>query len=68
VREGADQRTAVQSSAGNPPPNDCSGSYTYDFNVRIASGIDPALVFGATVDAQVLGRAIRASLRRTTRA
>jgi hypothetical protein len=50
------KRTPVQSSGGNPPPNDCTGSYTFDFNVHISSGIDPALVFGATVDAQYWAR------------
>ena len=28
---GALTRTGVQSSAGNPPPDDCSGSYSYQF-------------------------------------
>jgi len=30
----------------------CAGGYDYDFNLRIASGIDPALVAGTTVNAQ----------------
>ena len=46
------QRTALQSSMGNPPPNDCSGSYSFDFNAYIATGQDPALVAGRTVWAQ----------------
>ncbi|MCC6406571.1 MAG: VCBS repeat-containing protein [Planctomycetes bacterium] len=46
------KRTAVQSSGGNPPPNDCSGSFALDFNAYVASGADPALIGGALVDAQ----------------
>jgi hypothetical protein len=45
-------RTALQGSGGNPPPNDCSGSFSYDFNARIQGGMDPQLVAGATVYAQ----------------
>lgn len=46
------RRTAVQSSAGNPPPDDCSGAFSYDFNSRIQSGVDPALVPCAAVCCQ----------------
>jgi outer membrane protein assembly factor BamB len=46
------KRTSVQSSGGNPPPNDCSGAYAIDFNAVIQSGVDPALVAGALVDGQ----------------
>jgi hypothetical protein len=46
------KRTPAMSSGGNPPPDDCSGSYTFDFNARIQSGIDPGLVAGALVYAQ----------------
>ena len=50
-------RTAAQSSLGSAPPaNDCSGSYHYDFNARIQSGFDPALVPGARVAAQYWSR------------
>lgn len=51
------KRTPAQSSGGNPTPaNDCSGAFAYDFNVRIASGIDPALVSGAHVWSQYWSR------------
>ena len=43
------KRTPVQSSGGDPPPNNCSGTFSYDFNARIQSGIDPGLVPGTSV-------------------
>jgi hypothetical protein len=43
------KRTPVQNSGGTPP---CGGGCAYDFNQRIASGVDPALVAGQTVWAQ----------------
>jgi hypothetical protein len=46
------QRTAAQGSGGNAGPDDCSGSFAYDMNARIQSGVDPQLAVGATVDAQ----------------
>lgn len=47
------KRTGIQNSLGNsPPPADCSGSYAYDMNARIQSGLDPNLVAGAMVFAQ----------------
>ena len=45
-------RTALQGSGGNPPPNDCSGSFGYDFNARIQGGMDPQLAPGVTVYVQ----------------
>jgi hypothetical protein len=45
-------RTTVQSSGGSATGADCTGTFTYDFNARIQSGIDPALIQGANVFAQ----------------
>jgi hypothetical protein len=42
-------RTPLQSSGGLAA---CSGNYSMDFNAFIASGKDPALVAGVTVDGQ----------------
>ncbi|MCE9596241.1 MAG: hypothetical protein K8S98_18780 [Planctomycetes bacterium] len=49
-------RCGVLNSGGNPPPNDCSGAYAYDFNDRIRNGVDPALVAGEEVFAQYWSR------------
>jgi hypothetical protein len=49
-------RTPAQSSGGSAGGNDCTGVYSFDFNARIASGIDPLLVSGTTVDAQYYSR------------
>ncbi len=49
-------RTPVVDSQGNPPPDDCSGIYSIDFNAWIASGQDPALVAGRPVWAQYWAR------------
>jgi hypothetical protein len=46
------RRTPVQSSGGNAGPPDCSGSFTFDMQQHIQSGIDPGLIPGATVFAQ----------------
>ncbi len=42
------RRTPLVPTAGSPPPlSDCSGSASYDFEARIAAGVDPALAVGA---------------------
>lgn len=46
------RRAGAQDSGGNPPPNDCSGTFSYDFRQRMLSGADPLLVPGVTVSAQ----------------
>jgi hypothetical protein len=46
------RRTGALQSAGSPTGNDCTGSFVFDFNTFAASGLDPALVAGTTVDAQ----------------
>lgn len=53
---GAIVRTGIQNAGGNPPPADCSGSYAFDLGARIASGVDPRLVAGATIVGQFWSR------------
>lgn len=50
------RRTPVQSSGGSIGGSDCTGTYSLDFNSWIASGIDPALITGAQVNAQYWSR------------
>jgi len=50
------RRTSVQSSGGNPPPDDCTGSYAFDFNAYAQSGADAGLVAGVSVFAQYWSR------------
>jgi FG-GAP repeat len=45
-------RSPVLTSSGNPPPDDCSGSFSFDFNDLIQGGSNPALVAGADVFAE----------------
>jgi hypothetical protein len=45
-------RTTLQSSGGTPPPSNCSGKFSFDFNAYIASGKDPALAPGQQVNTQ----------------
>jgi hypothetical protein len=49
-------RTPIQSSGGNPPPNDCSGEYSFDFNAWIQLGKDRALVPGVMVNGEYWSR------------
>lgn len=50
------RRTGLHSSGGNPPPNDCSEQYSFDFNDYLRSGADPNLVAGIGVFAQYWSR------------
>jgi hypothetical protein len=45
-------RLPMMFSSGNVGPTDCSGVFSYDFNARIRSGADAALVAGEDVFAQ----------------
>lgn len=49
-------RTPVQSSGGSAAGTDCTGTYAFDLNAWIATGLDPALVAGASVNAQYWSR------------
>ena len=46
------RRTQIQLSGGTLSGHNCSGSYGYDFNARVRSGVDPELVAGKTISAQ----------------
>lgn len=46
------RRTATQFSNGTTGPSNCTGTFTYDFNARIQSGVDAQLFVGQTVSAQ----------------
>ena len=50
------QRTPIQDSAGSSSGDDCSGSYSFDMNARIQSGVDPNLTAGALVFCQYWSR------------
>jgi hypothetical protein len=49
-------RTPLSSSGGNTGLDDCSGVLSFDFNAYLVSSGNPALVVGATVDAQFWSR------------
>ena len=53
---GAVTRTPIQNAGGNAPPTDCSGVFSFDLGARIASGVDPRLVRGATIVGQFWSR------------
>jgi hypothetical protein len=50
------RRTPVQGSGGSASGADCTGTYSLDFNARIHSGVDGALVAGAEIYAQYWAR------------
>ncbi len=50
------RRTPIQMSGGNPPPADCSGVFTFDFNALVRAGTDAGLVPGRRVVAQYWSR------------
>jgi hypothetical protein len=50
------RRTVTQSSGGSPSGSDCTGTFSYDFNARIDSGVDPTLVAGSEVFSQYWSR------------
>lgn len=49
-------RTPFQLSGGNPPPDDCSGTFDFEFNELVITGMDPKLVPGAKVYCQYWSR------------
>lgn len=49
-------RTPPQSSGGSAGGDDCTGTYSYDFNALIQGGTIPALTSGQTVYAQYWAR------------
>ena len=50
------RRTGVQGSGGNPPPSDCSGTYSFDLNAWVQGGNDPNVTAGTTVNGQYWSR------------
>jgi len=49
-------RTGRVDSLGNPPPDDCSGSYSFDFGARMRSGLHPSLTAGVRIYGQYWSR------------
>jgi hypothetical protein len=50
------RRTPAQNSGGSLVGVDCTGTYHFDFAAWVASGADPSLVAGTTVNAQFYSR------------
>ncbi|MBL8804373.1 MAG: FG-GAP repeat protein [Planctomycetes bacterium] len=50
------QRTASQNSGGAASGADCTGSFVFDLNAFVASGVDPSLVAGVKLYAQYWSR------------
>lgn len=50
------ERTNMLASGGSVSGSDCTGTLAIDFNSYVASGADPALVAGVTVDGQFWSR------------
>jgi archaellum component FlaF (FlaF/FlaG flagellin family) len=50
------QRTPLLDTGGHAPPLDCSGTFAFDFNAHVASGVDPRLIAGASVFGQFWSR------------
>jgi hypothetical protein len=58
---GGPHRTQVQIATGPSIGHDCSGTFHYDFNARIQSGVDSSLTVGRTVSAQYYSRDLQDS-------
>jgi hypothetical protein len=50
------RRTSTQNSGGSASGSDCTGAFSFDFNARIQSGVDPTLVVGSEVFNQYWSR------------
>lgn len=50
------RRTGIQNAGGNVGNPNCTGVYHLDFNAWVASGVDPQLVAGTTVNCQFYSR------------
>ncbi len=46
------RRTRAMNTGGIAGGSNCTGVFTFDFNQHVASGVDPALTLGASVDGQ----------------
>jgi hypothetical protein len=50
------RRTQLQNSGGNAGPDDCSGTFAFDFNALVRGGSDPLLQLGIEVFCQYWAR------------